>query len=587
MFSRPMRTRLALISWDVMSWLTATLAVAGARYDFQLNQVQWSNAMLYFATASALIIIGGVGFKFYLGRYKVASFDETVALAVLVAGVAILSGTPFVIWVHNFPNGIAFLTPIVALIFMESGRLFYRAMRSRRVAMAEREHRALIYGAGEAGTQLVRLIQSDASSPFRLVGIIDDAKSKKNLTIAGVPVVGNGGNLLEQAEKLQADTVILAVTNAPGSLVRRLQDEVEGAGLSFRALPPLSQLYGRSVQLQDVRRVKIEDVLGRGQVKTDIASIADYITGKRVLVTGAGGSIGSELARQVHRFGPAELIMLDRDESGLQATQLSIFGKGLLDSRDVVLSDIRDEEALRRIFADRRPEVVFHTAALKHLPMLEQYPQEGWKTNVLGTLNLLRLAEEFEVGKFINISTDKAADPTSVLGLTKRLGEQLTAHWAGRTGRKFISVRFGNVLGSRGSMLHAFNAQIDAGGPLTVTHPEIDRFFMTIAEACELVIQSGAIGSPGEVLVLDMGEPIKILDVAKRMIAQSGKDVQIIFTGLRPGEKMHEVLMSDDEVGETRDHPLIMHVAVPPLSPEDLPPMQDMERLQEEKASHD
>ncbi|HOS93357.1 MAG TPA: polysaccharide biosynthesis protein, partial [Armatimonadota bacterium] len=221
-------------------------------------------------------------------------------------------------------------------------------------------------------------------------------------------------------------------------------------------------------------------------------------------------------------------------------------------------------------FAGHRPDVVFHAAALKHLPMLEQYPLEGWKTNTLGTLNVLRAAERYGVERFVNISTDKAADATSVLGKTKRLAEELTAYFATRTNRTFLSVRFGNVLGSRGSMLHTFTAQIDAGGPLTVTHPDITRFFMTIPEACELTIQAGAIGNPGDVLVLDMGEPVKILDVARGLIARSGRSIDIVFTGLRPNEKLHEVLFSGDEERTTTSHELISRVAVPPLDPEDL-----------------
>jgi len=263
--------------------------------------------------------------------------------------------------------------------------------------------------------------------------------------------------------------------------------------------------------------------------------------------------------------------MLDRDESGLHAVQLSIYGKGLLDTPDMVLCDIRDEQALDEVFALHRPDVVFHAAALKHLPMLEQYPDEGWKTNVLGTLNVLRAATRHGCSTFVNISTDKAADPTSVLGKTKRLAERLTAWYATTHCADYLSVRFGNVLGSRGSMLHTFTTQIKAGGPVTVTHPDITRYFMTIPEACELTIQAAAIGEGGEVLVLDMGQPIKILDVAKRLVASSRSAVDIVFTGLRPGEKLHEVLLSENELGERKRHPQISHVAVPPLDPAEVP----------------
>ena len=247
--------------------------------------------------------------------------------------------------------------------------------------------------------------------------------------------------------------------------------------MEFMVLPRLSDLSGGRVGLNDLRDVAIEDILGRREVATSLSEIARYLGGRRVLVTGAGGSIGSELCRQIRRFGPATLVMLDRDESALHAVQLSIFGHGLLNSPDTVLVDIRDKDACRNIFEAARPEIVFHAAALKHLPMLERFPEEGWKTNVLGTLNLLQLAGEYNVEYFVNVSTDKAAEPTSVLGTTKRVAERLTAWQAGRLDKPFISVRFGNVLGSRGSVLHSFAAQIDKGGPVTVTNPDVTRYF--------------------------------------------------------------------------------------------------------------
>ena len=286
-----------------------------------------------------------------------------------------------------------------------------------------------------------------------------------------------------------------------------------------------------------------------------------------VLITGAGGSIGSELARQVFRLGPRKLILLDRDESELHGVQLSLYGSGLLDTDDMVLCDIRDEDALWAVFEKHRPEVVFHAAALKHLPMLERFPMEGWKTNVLGTYNVLRCAHEAGVGRFVNISTDKAADATSVLGQTKRLAERLTAWYADTHDLPYVSVRFGNVLGSRGSVLYTFRAQIERGGPITVTHPDVTRYFMTIPEACQLVLQAAVIGRPGDVLVLDMGEPVKIVDVAERLIAESGKDVEVQFTGLRHGEKLHEVLFSSYEEGTQSGHPLISQVSVPEFHP--------------------
>ncbi|MEZ5321573.1 MAG: polysaccharide biosynthesis protein [Microthrixaceae bacterium] len=263
-------------------------------------------------------------------------------------------------------------------------------------------------------------------------------------------------------------------------------------------------------------------------------------------------------------------MMLDRDESALQSVQLSIEGRGLLDSRNLVVASIRDRNRIREVFEEHRPEVVFHAAALKHLPLLEMHPEEAFKTNVVGTQNMLSVSQEFGVTTFVNISTDKAADATSVLGRTKRLAEQLTAFAGGHDDNSYLSVRFGNVLGSRGSVIPLFRAQIAAGGPVTVTHPEVTRFFMTIEEACQLVIQAGSVSGHGEVMVLDMGEPVSIDDLARRLIAESGKRVDIVYTGLRPGEKLHEDLFADDEVAETSEHEMIARVEVPPLDPASL-----------------
>ncbi|MGH3489490.1 MAG: UDP-N-acetylglucosamine 4,6-dehydratase family protein, partial [Actinopolymorphaceae bacterium] len=324
------------------------------------------------------------------------------------------------------------------------------------------------------------------------------------------------------------------------------------------------------ISIRDVRNIDVIDLLGRHQVDTDIQAIAGYLEGKRVLVTGAGGSIGAELCRQITRFDPAELMMLDRDESALHAVQLSIGGRALLDTADVILADIRDRDRVLAIFTERRPDVVFHAAALKHLPMLEQYPDEGYKTNVLGTIHVLEAAAKAGVERFVNISTDKAADATSVLGRSKRLAERLTAEFAASAPGSFLSVRFGNVLGSRGSVLTSFAKQVADGGPVTVTHPEVTRYFMTIPEAVQLVVQAAAIGRGGEVLVLDMGEPVRIVDVARQLIDMADDDVEIVFTGMRPGEKLHEQLLGTGERDERPFHPLISHVEVPPLAVADV-----------------
>lgn len=564
------RRSLALL--DAAAWLLATLALVAARYDFGLNQVQWSTVALYAVTLATLHVGAGVALKFYQGRYNIGSYLEAGSLAVLSLGLGAVVGLVFALFVGPFPLGVALTVPLGALVLMWAGRFAARAV----VSLVRARHRAagakkaLIYGAGNAGQQLGRMLTRDPDAPYQVVGYLDDDPAKRHLRLNSGRVVGTGAEVLARATELGASAVLVAIPDATGALLRRLDAELEPAGVELLALPPVKKMLNGQVRLTDLRHLDMADLLGRSQVHTDLTEIAGYLTGKVVLITGAGGSIGSEIARQVHAHDPKRLVLLDRDESGLHAVQLSIYHQGLLDSRDMVLCDIRDHAALDAVFAEHEPDVVFHAAALKHLPMLENYPQEGWKTNVQGTLNVLECAAAHGVGHFVNISTDKAADATSVLGKTKRRAEELTSWFAQQEPGTYLSVRFGNVLGSRGSVLHTFYSQIESGGPVTVVDPEITRYFMTIPEACELVIQAGVIGSDGDVLVLDMGTPVRIDDVARRLIKDSGKRIEIAYTGLRPGEKLHEVLFSDQEEATPTSHPLISRVSVPAHAPEDV-----------------
>lgn len=568
----PWVRRAALAAMDVVSWTFALAMIIGVRLDFTITDVQWASVVRYLLVVAVLTVALGYATKFYRGRFLVGSFDEALGLALHVGVVAAIALLVRPVLYPELPRSIPVLAPPLALLTCAAFRWLYRVLRDRALdadASVDRGMRSvLIYGAGDAGRQVSRLVRTDPDLAFRVVGYLDDNPGKRHLRVHGIPVLGGGDSLVEIAGAHDVDAVILAVTSADGALIGRVQELANEADLEFFVLPRLSELVGGRVQPQHIRRVEISDVLGRHQVTTDVSAIAGYLTGKRVLITGAGGSIGAELARQVHHYGPESLVLLDRDESALHAVQLSIYGHGLLDGNDTVLADIRDLESLGQVFETHRPQIVFHAAALKHLPMLERYPTEGWKTNVLGTLNMLRMSTAHGVERFVNISTDKAADATSVLGATKRAAEQLTAWHAVETGRPYISVRFGNVLGSRGSMLHTFNAQIAQGGPVTVTHPDVTRYFMTIPEACELVVQAGALGEEGEVMVLEMGEPVRILDVARRMISLSGaSDIEIVFTGLRAGEKLHESLFGEDEESSSTSHPMIRSVRIPALDP--------------------
>src|SRR6266536_2824191 len=383
--------------------------------------------------------------------------------------------------------------------------------------------------------------------------------------LAGAAMLGGRGQMAEAAARTGARVLVIAIAGGSGKVIRDLTEAAECCGLVPKVIPSVRELLTGGARIEGVRDPRISDLLGRRVVTTDVTSVRERITGRRVLVTGAGGSIGAELCRQLYRLGPAELIMLDRDESALHAVQLSLRGHALLDSEETVLADIRDQRRVREVFARFRPDIVFHAAALKHLPLLESFPAEALKSNVWGTLTVLEAAAAQGVQVFVNISTDKAADPVSVLGCSKRITERLTAYMSARTGGAYLSVRFGNVLGSRGSVLTTLSTQAAAGGPVTVTDPQVRRYFMLADEAVHLVLQAAAIGRPGEVLVLDMGEPVRILDIARRLTASTGREVDIVFTGLRPGEKLIEDRLGPGEIDKRPNHPLISQVPVPAL----------------------
>ena len=566
------RRRVAAAVVDAAAWAIGVLLAVSLRFEFSTPIDGWLATLGLAVAAAGVHVLAGFATKLYRGRYPYGSFDEVRLLALIVLSITAALGLIVVTvgTVVSIPRGTMFLAAPIVLLLMFGVRYVARLMLDRSRKPGEDAEPALIVGAGFLGDKLLHNMTTDPASPIRPVGLLDDDPAKKNLILRGVPVVGRTSDLAEAVRRTRATMVVVAIGQADSVVLRKISDHAASVGARVAVTPSLNAMMSGEQALTDVRDISIEDLIGRHPVDTNVELIAGYITGKRVLVTGAGGSIGSELCRQLSKFGPSELIMLDRDETGLQMAQLGTAGHGLLDTNDVVLADIRDVEQLHAIFDERRPEVVFHAAALKHLPMLEQYPDEAWKTNVLGSLNVLTAAMRVGVTHFVNVSTDKAANPTSVLGHSKRVAEKLTAWAAEESGLRYLSVRFGNVIGSRGSMLPTFQALIREGKPLTVTHPEATRYFMTIPEACQLVIQAGGIGRAGEVLILDMGEPVSILEVAKRMITMSGKQIEIRFTGLRHGEKLHEELVGARENLERPFHPQISHTTADPISPQRL-----------------
>ncbi len=562
------RRRLAVqFVLDAVAWAMALTLATMTRYDLAFIDVSWWGLLAMIPIAGALQLMVGAAAGLYRGRWRFGSFEEVAAVACATALTAVslaivdLAVRP----AHPVPVSATLAGGFMALVLMSATRYLWRLTLERRRRPMGANGRTLVFGAGDGGAQVVTAMLRDPQSPLLPVGLLDDDSRKRNLRLSGVPVLGGRGQLKAAAVAKEADTLLIAIPTAGHELITEISDLAFAAGLDVKVLPPVGELFGSRVGVDDIRSLTEEDLLGRHLIETDMDGIAGYLSGRRVLVTGAGGSIGSELCRQIWRFAPAELIMLDRNENALHAVQLSLEGRALLESPNIVLADIRDQAVVGAVFTTHRPEVVFHAAALKHLTLLERYPAEATKTNVRGTLNVLHAAAAHNVERFVNISTDKAADPISVLGYTKRVAERLTAEVSSQTSGTFLSVRFGNVLGSDGSVLFTFRAQIAAGGPVTVTDPDVTRYFMTVSEAVQLVIQAAAIGRGGEVLVLDMGKPVRIADLARRMIAQAARPIKIVFTGLRPGEKRHEYLLGTGEPDLRPIHPMISHVTAPAL----------------------
>jgi FlaA1/EpsC-like NDP-sugar epimerase len=528
------------------------------RYETDAVALFISVAVVFFAS------IGWIN-GLYQGRFRYGSFDEVSSLirtAVLMTlGLSLVNRAID----QLVPASVPFLTGASCVVLTGGVRYSWRLIMERSLLPKASASPVIVLGGGEGANQLITAMRRDPFSPYRPVAILDDDVTKRRLRISGVPVVGPTSAVGEVAEELGARTAVVAIPSADAHTVRTLTEKIRVAGLQALVLPPVNELLDATIDVEDVRPPTEADLLGRREVDIDIDAVASYLTGRRVLVTGAGGSIGSELCRQIHRFAPERLIMLDRDESALHAVQLRIEGRAMLDSEDLIVADIRDRQRMIDVFESHRPHVVFHAAALKHLPLLEMHPEEAVKTNVVGTQHVLNAALRVDVDHFVNISTDKAAAPASVLGYSKRIAERLTAQAGLEAAGTFVSVRFGNVLGSRGSVLTAFRAQIEAGGPITVTHPDVTRYFMTIEEAVQLVVQAGAIGERGQLLVLDMGQPVRIADVARQLASAAPRHIEVVFTGLRPGEKLHEDLFSPEEQGLPSEHALITTLAVPPL----------------------
>src|ERR1035437_3865462 len=547
----------------VLLAVTPTLALV-MRVDSAAWVARYAPALIQF-TILALIIKLVIFFLFGLYRryWRYASVDELVSI-ILAAGSAILiiAGVFFgagILGLDNarsLPRSVPFIDGLLTLVVVGGSRFSVRvaAHKRRRSAQKNNSKAVLIVGAGDAGAVIAREMLSSRHINIDPVGFVDDDPNKQKKSIHGIPVLGTRKDIPRLVKQYNAEEVVIAIPTAPGNVIREIRTLCEAAGVPSRTMPGMYEILSGQISVSQLRNVDIEDLLRREPISINAQDVESMLSGKRVLVTGAGGSIGSELCRQMARWSPDHLILLGHGENSIFLIEQELRHRWPKLSLGVVVADIRDLPRLTAIFEQTKPQVVFHAAAHKHVPMMEANCEDAISNNVGGTRALVKLAERFGVERFVLISSDKAVNPTNVMGATKRVAEKIVQAVAQRTGRPYVAVRFGNVLGSRGSVVPTFREQIARGGPVTVTHPEVTRYFMTIPEAVQLVLQAATLAGTEcrtGAFVLDMGRPIKIVHLARDLIELSGKevgrDIEIVFTGLRPGEKLFEELFRDGE----------------------------------------
>ncbi|MEO7217050.1 MAG: nucleoside-diphosphate sugar epimerase/dehydratase [Gemmatimonadaceae bacterium] len=519
-------------------------------------------------TPTALVIFVLTGLYRRLWSYASVAEVERIVVGVSIAticsailGLLLLPLTG--VTPVRVPISVVALNALLSGAFIVAPRLFFRVRNwHSHTRRRDDDMRAIIVGAGAAGQMIAKELLSNPELGLYPVAFVDDDPRKYKLRLHEIPVVGNITDIGKVAHDNDAGAVVIAMPSAPGSAIRRIVQAAADAGLKTRTLPPLSDVLSGRASPSSLRDVQIEDLLRRDPIHTDLAAVRNLAKGRTVLVTGAGGSIGSELCRQLAQLEPARLIILGHGENSIFDIQAELLGTFPKLNVVPTIADIRDQKRLHAIFDDCRPFAVFHTAAHKHVPLMEENVVEAITNNIFGTTNVVNAAIDAGVEHFVLISTDKAVRPTSIMGATKRLAERVVQHAAVAHGRNFVSVRFGNVLGSRGSVVPTFFRQIRAGGPVLVTHPDMRRYFMTIPESVQLVLQAGTLGLGGEVFVLDMGEPVKIVDLATDLIRlcglEPGKDIEVQFTGIRPGEKLYEEMFFHEEHALPTNHPKLL-----------------------------
>jgi FlaA1/EpsC-like NDP-sugar epimerase len=558
------RHRGAALAHDLVMVPVAWLAAYWLRFNLGAVPPDFLHTALI--TAPLVLVVQGTVFwhmGLYRGVWRFASLPDLIRIIkASLLGTALFGAVLFLLTrLEHVPRSTLVLYGVLLPVLLGAPRVAYRWYKDHRLYAAS-GRRVLIVGAGHAGELLVRDLLRDPQWAYQPVGFVDDDPRKRGRELHGVRVLGTVERLPKLVAREQAEAILIAIPSARVREMQRIVGLCEAAGVPFRTLPRLRDALGGRTTARDLREVSIEDLLGREPVSLDWRAIAQGVSGKRVLVTGGGGSIGAELCRQIAGNGPAALVILENSEFNLFQVERDLrrrFPDQILHAR---LGDVCDAGAVRHVFREHQPDIVFHAAAYKHVPMLQQQGREAVHNNVLGTRNVALAASGLGCEAFVLISTDKAVNPTNVMGATKRIAEIVCQNLARQVRTRFITVRFGNVLDSAGSVVPIFREQIAAGGPVTVTHPDITRYFMTIPEACQLILQAAVIGKGGEIFVLDMGEPVRISYLAEQMIRLSGKrpgvDIPIAFTGLRPGEKLYEELFHADEELRPTGHPKLL-----------------------------
>ena len=559
---------LVALAWWLAFWLRFDHGVPGPYHRLFVDTL---------AVVVAIKLAVFIVFGFYNRWWRYVSTGDMwgaargVTVACVVADLVVYFAHP--IKGFPLPRSIAVLDWLLLLAFVAGTRLIARSLIERpgAASLVARGKEVIVVGAGDAAQLVIREMLKSPALGYTPIGLIDDDPRKKNLRLHGIRVLGTSAELPHILRDNPPDEVLIAIPSASGETRQRVVEMAQAAGVGVKTLPGIFELISGDHNLAgQIRPVQVEDVLGREQIECDLRSVATYLAGETVLVTGAGGSIGAELCRQIARIGPARLVLVEQSESALFDIERE------LDERDfsavaTVLGDCGDSGKMSQVFERYRPRVVFHAAAYKHVALLEANPLEAVRNNALATRVLADVAVEYGAGRFVLVSTDKAANPKNLLGQSKALCEWIVEAYGHREDIKtrFVAVRFGNVLNSSGSVIPIFRRQIEKGGPVTVTHPEMTRYFMTIPEAVSLIVQAGSIGGRGQVYVLDMGEPVKILDLARNMIRLSGKEpeteIPIAFVGVRPGEKLHEELWTEGETVGPTSHPKILRAARPPI----------------------